>query len=201
MNHTRASWKDCAKLKIYALSVLGKIGSTSAPDGATIKDKAYGFQCTAAGPYNTIQTNLLSVGSVCALDPTCLGSILSASRPVIEPPPTQAHFPTVWQKLRQLASMISSHFCPQLRMEGEVLESFQGHVAATALLRDELQKQDFARPVSLRVSRILGPVSRFSHGTDSAPDETCVTFFSPWALCSILAHPLQWTLYGTKISC
>ena len=33
--------------------------------------------------------------------------------------------------------------------------------AATALLRDELQKQDFAKPVSLRVSRILGPVSRF----------------------------------------
>ena len=33
--------------------------------------------------------------------------------------------------------------------------------AATALLRDEFQKQDFAKPVSLRVSRILGPVSRF----------------------------------------
>ena len=33
--------------------------------------------------------------------------------------------------------------------------------AATALLRDELQKQDFAKIISLRVSRILGPVSRF----------------------------------------
>ena len=29
------------------------------------------------------------------------------------------------------------------------------------MLRDELQKQDFAKPVSLRVSRILVPISRF----------------------------------------
>ena len=33
--------------------------------------------------------------------------------------------------------------------------------AATALLREELYKQDFAKPVSLRASRILGPISRF----------------------------------------
>ena len=32
--------------------------------------------------------------------------------------------------------------------------------AATALLRDNLYEQDFARPISLRVSRILGPISR-----------------------------------------
>ena len=40
-----------------------------------------------------------------------------------------------------------------------------------------------------------------SYGTDSAPDETCVTCFSPWALCWFFAHPLQWSLYGTKTSC
>ena len=33
--------------------------------------------------------------------------------------------------------------------------------AAKALLSNELQKQDSAKPVSLRVSRILAPVSRF----------------------------------------
>ena len=33
--------------------------------------------------------------------------------------------------------------------------------AATALLRDELLMHDFARPVFLRASRILGPISRF----------------------------------------
>ena len=33
--------------------------------------------------------------------------------------------------------------------------------AATALLRDEIRKQDFAKPVASRVSKIFGPVSRF----------------------------------------
>ena len=32
--------------------------------------------------------------------------------------------------------------------------------AATTLLCDEIQKQDFAKPAAARVSRILGPVSR-----------------------------------------
>ena len=32
---------------------------------------------------------------------------------------------------------------------------------ATALLRDKLHEQDFAGPISLRASRILGPISRF----------------------------------------
>ena len=35
------------------------------------------------------------------------------------------------------------------------------HGAATALLRDEIRKQDFAKPVASRVSNIFGPVSRF----------------------------------------
>ena len=34
-----------------------------------------------------------------ALDPICLGSTHSASRPVVEPPPTLAHLPTAWQKI------------------------------------------------------------------------------------------------------
>ena len=33
--------------------------------------------------------------------------------------------------------------------------------AATALLRDEIRKQDFAKPVASHVSKIFGPVSRF----------------------------------------
>ena len=33
--------------------------------------------------------------------------------------------------------------------------------AATSLLRDELHRQDFAGPISLRDSRVLGPISRF----------------------------------------
>ena len=46
---------------------------------------------------------------------------------------------------------------------GKIGDSPQGkkQKAARALLRDELQKQDFAEPVSLRASRIPGKVSRF----------------------------------------
>ena len=52
----------------------------------------------------------------------------------------------------------------RLDHDGKVDESPQGkkQKAATALLRDELQKQDFAKPVSSRASRILGPVSPFA---------------------------------------
>ena len=37
----------------------------------------------------------------------------------------------------------------------------QKQKAAPALLRDNLQERDFAKPISLRVNRTLGPVSRF----------------------------------------
>ena len=33
---------------VYALSVLGYLGSISAPDGATLKEEAHSLQCTAA---------------------------------------------------------------------------------------------------------------------------------------------------------
>ena len=36
--------------------------------------------------------------------------------------------------------------------------------AATTLLRDELHRQDFAGPISLRASKVLGPTSRFQVG-------------------------------------
>ena len=46
---------------------------------------------------------------------------------------------------------------------GKIDDSLLGkkQKAATALLRDEIRKQDFAKPIALRVSRVLGPVSRF----------------------------------------
>ena len=53
--------------KIYALSVLGYLGSISAPDRATIKGEAQALQCSAAGPYNAIPADLLRAGSVCGL--------------------------------------------------------------------------------------------------------------------------------------
>ena len=59
--------------QMYALSVLGLKGSISAPDEATLKDKAHALHCTTAGPYNAIPTDLLRVGSMCGLGLDTLG--------------------------------------------------------------------------------------------------------------------------------
>ena len=53
--------------KVYAFSVLGYLGSISAPHGATLKEEAHALQRTTAGPYNAIPTDLLRAGSVCGL--------------------------------------------------------------------------------------------------------------------------------------
>ena len=74
-------------LKICAVSVLSYIGSTCAPDKATLKAEAHAPQCTTAGPYNAISTSLSGVGSVCGLGPDLVGiHSISASRPAIELP-------------------------------------------------------------------------------------------------------------------
>ena len=43
----------------YALYALVYIGSISAPKEATLKEEAHALQCTTAGPYNAIPTDLL----------------------------------------------------------------------------------------------------------------------------------------------
>ena len=68
--------------KIYELSVFGYIGSLSAPDEATLKKGAHALQCTTAGPYNAVPTNLLPVGSVCSLGPDILDPYSQPRGPV-----------------------------------------------------------------------------------------------------------------------
>ena len=69
--------------KIFALFVLGYVGSISAPDESTLKEEAHASQCTTAGPYNAIHTDLLRVGSMCGLGPDMLGihTLSQAARP------------------------------------------------------------------------------------------------------------------------
>ena len=64
---TKSLVERFCELDIYAISVLGYVGSISAPDEETLKDEAHALQCTTAGPYNAIPTSLLRVGSVCCL--------------------------------------------------------------------------------------------------------------------------------------
>ena len=67
-------------MKIYALSVLGYIGSISAPDEATLKCEALAFSVLPqvhTMPFPATYYLLVPCGD---LDPTCLVSTLSASR-------------------------------------------------------------------------------------------------------------------------
>ena len=168
---------------------MGFVGSISAPEEATIKDEAHALQCIAAGPYNAIPTNLLCVDSVSGFGPALLGIdtlSLAARCRAASNSGTLANVPAKKKRSSRVGSR--SHFCLHLRMEGEFLNpsmsqctmealAFVRHLdhhgkldespqdkkqkAVTALLRDELQKQVFSKPVSLRASRVLGPVSRF----------------------------------------
>ena len=64
---TKSLVERLCDIKIYAISVLNFIGSVCAPDKATLKGENHAFQCTTAGPCNTIASKLLEVGSVCGL--------------------------------------------------------------------------------------------------------------------------------------
>ena len=59
---------------IDSLLVLEYIGSTSAPDEATFKEKAHALQCTTEGSSNAILAELLRVGFVCGLGIDVLGT-------------------------------------------------------------------------------------------------------------------------------
>ena len=121
---TKAWLRDCATL-IYALSVLGCVGSISAPDEATLKAEAHALQFTTAGPYNAISTNLL----LCWFRVwpwTRLGWALSASRPAIELPPVRPHSAKALRRFRQLVGMYYSNFRSQLRLGKEISGHFHG---------------------------------------------------------------------------
>ena len=79
---TKSLVERLCDLKINATSVLSFIGSVCAPDKATLKAENHALQCTTAGPYNAIPSNLLGVGCVCGLGPDLVGihSISLAAR-------------------------------------------------------------------------------------------------------------------------
>ena len=70
---TKSLFERLVDFKIYALSVLGYLGSVSAPDRATLTEEAHALQCITAGPYNAIPTDLLRAGSTCGLGPDTFG--------------------------------------------------------------------------------------------------------------------------------
>ena len=186
---TKSLVERLCELKIYAVSVLRYIGSVRAPDKATLKAEAHAPQCTTAGPYNAIPSSLLGVGSVCGLGPDLVGShsislvaryrtaacsnTLSQGLQKIQAAPEYDFAPvlaisSIWEKEFLNPSMASStadafNVVCFLGRNGKFDDSPQDkkQKAATNLLRDELHRQDFAGPISLRASKVLGPISRY----------------------------------------
>ena len=174
-------------VKIYALSVFGYIGSIPAPDKGTLRAEAHALQCTTEGPYFAVPTSLLGVGSVCGLGPDLVGihSISLAARyrtascsntlsqgfekiqaaRAYDPAPVLA-LSSSWEKGISCVDRSTTgtfNIVRRLDHHGKLDDVPQDkkQKAATTWLRDELKRQDFPGPISLRASRILGLVSRF----------------------------------------
>ena len=175
---------------VYTLAELGVIGSASAPDEANLKEEVHALRCTAAGPYNTIAADFLRVGSMCGLGLDIFGihtlSLAARYRIAANSGTLAKGFARI-QAVRRYdrlpicatTSEWKDFFLKNPSMAHSTMETYElacrldhtGRIAdcpndkkqkaATTFLRDEIPKQDFAKPVAARLSRILGRVSRF----------------------------------------
>ena len=236
MHPPRVWWKNCASCKIYALSVLVYIRSISAPDEATFKDEAHALQCTTAGPYNAIHTNLLRVGSVCGFgldileiqtlsfavrhrtasnSATLASGVANISAAREYDRATTYALSSEWKENFLSPSMAHNtleayEIVCRLDHRGKIDDSPHGKKleATTALLLDEIRKQDFAKPVASRVSSIFGPVSRFRiaqilpqmcHASRASRPELTVGFLR--ILCNGLCTAQRFHVEGEEQMC
>ena len=174
--------------RVYALSVLGYLGSISALGRATLKEEARALHCTTAGPNNAVPTGLLRAGSACGhgIDRCGIRIISLAARfrtaatsgtPVNGPAKHRAArdddgaailtTTPEWEEKFLKTSMAYStteayEYVRQMDSADRVADSpsDKKHNAATTLLRDAIQIRDIAVPIVARASRILGPISR-----------------------------------------
>ena len=167
----------------------GFIGSVCAPDKATLKAENHALECTTAGPYNAIPSDVLGVGCVCGLGSDFVGihSISLAARFRVAACSTalrqglqkiqtdRGHnrrtpvfaLSAAWEKEFLTPSMAWNtmnafdHVCG-LDREGKLdaVPPTQKQKIATEFLCAKLYAQDFAGLLSTRASRILGPISR-----------------------------------------
>ena len=180
---TKSLVERLCEIKIYAISVLSFISSVCAPDKATLKAENHVLQCTTAGPYNAIPSNLLGVGSVCGLGPDLVGihSLSLAARYRVAACST-----TLRQGLQTIQTARGHHCAPMFAispawekeflapsMSWSIMSAFdlvcqldcagklgtapqkQKQKIATGLLCRKFFAQDFAGPISARAYRIL----------------------------------------------
>ena len=146
------------------------------------KDEAHALQCTTAGPYNAIPTDLLRVGSMCGLGLDVLGihtlnlaaryrtaanSGTLANGPAKIHAARECHRSSIyvlspeWKEKFLHTSMAcstveASEFVCRLDHAGKIADSpyDKKQKAATILLRDEIPERDFAKAVAARVQSL-----------------------------------------------
>ena len=181
---TKSLVERLCDFKIFAISVLSFIGSVCAPDKTTLKAENHALQCTTAGPYNAIPSNLLEVG----IGPDLVGihSISLAARyrvaacsSTLRRGPEKVNearghtctplcaLSPAWELeflLPSMAFKTANAFDIITRLDrNDTLDDVpqdKKQNAATGLLPDKLRTQDFAGPLACRASRFVGPISR-----------------------------------------
>ena len=169
---TKSLVERLCDFKIYALSVLGYLGSISAPDEATLKEEAHALQCTTAGPCNAIPTDLLRVGSTCGLGPDILGihtlSLAARHR-------TASNSVALANGMAKI-NMILPHFCSQLRMKGEILEPTRLLYVAWILVANSTNLR------RTKNSRLPQPCSATNYKSRTLPNQCLCAFPEFWGL-------------------
>ena len=221
---TKSLVETLCDFKIYAISVLSFTGSVCAPDKATLKAEGHALQCTTAGPYNAIPSNLIGVGSVCGLGPDLVASTPSTLRLAIELLHVRPHLDKALRKSKRLEGVIALLFSLFLlsgrknslhppwpvapRTLSILFVAWTMMANLTKLRRIRSRKlpqdysvtihvQDFAGPISVGASKVLGPISRY-RVADILPHMKLVSRASRPGL--TVTHSLQWTMHGSKIS-
>ena len=183
---TKSLVERLCDFKIYAISVLSFIGSVCAPDKATLKTEK---QCPAVYNCRTVQRKtFLELALYVVLVLTWWVFTPSALRLAIELLHVRPRLAKALRKSNRLVGTTSAPiFALSLAWEKEFLapsmacstanafdivcrqdcdgkldEAPQNkkHNVASGLLRDKFYEQDFAGPISLRASKVLGPISR-----------------------------------------
>ena len=227
MNPPQVWWRDCVIFRNIPYRYLRYVGS---PDEATLRDEA---QCRTMHYCRPIRHSSLLTYYVLALCAALALTYLapSAQLPGKKLHTTRAHSPTAWRTFKQLVNttvppfMLSGsewkekflspstahnateayEIMCRLDHTGKIDESLHGkkQKAATALLCDEIRKQDFAKTSCFTCLQNFGASQSLSHCTDSASraSRPGLTVGFLHILCSGLCTTQRFPVEGEEKTC
>ena len=164
---TKSLVERLCDFKISAISVLSFIGSVCAP--SRLRPNA--LQCTTAGPYKAILSNLLGVSALrLAIEllhvrPRLAKDLRKSKR--LEGITALLFSLSLLTGSKDFLHLVAPRTLSILFVAWTVIASLmrspqdKKQKVATGFLRDKLYGHDFAGTISLRASKYLGPISRY----------------------------------------